>query len=337
MSRRPEPPRTTTHVPRFSAAERWVHRATAGLMGVCVLTAAFLYLPLLAESVGRRSLVVTVHQWAGVALPVPVLAGLVSRALRTDLGLLNRFGSHDRRWLLAALRRDKRPASRPAHKFNAGQKLYAAWAAGASLVMLGTGLMMWSIHLTPLTWRTGATFVHDWLALTLGVVLAGHIGMALGDPEARRGMRTGSVTPEWAEREHPLWQPGRRHADQHLRRANGRRARSSGRRTPVRPAGPLARTSGGGLRRAAGAARPRRLAAPAVAFAAGLRPQGDPGVPSGRSGYGAGPPPRPPEPAPSRALRRSALAGFPRPRPGRSRRPARGRTGSRRPWHRPGA
>ncbi|GAA2915603.1 hypothetical protein GCM10010524_52750 [Streptomyces mexicanus] len=82
---------------------------------------------------------------------------------------------------------------------------YATWAAGATLVMLGTGLMMWFTHLTPLAWRTGATFVHDWLALTLGVVLAGHIGMALGDPEARRGMRTGSVTSEWAEREHPLW------------------------------------------------------------------------------------------------------------------------------------
>ena len=60
--------------------------------------------------------------------------------------------------------------------------------------MLGTGLLMWFTHLTPIMWRTSATFVHDWLALTIGVVLAGHIGMALGDPEARRGMRTGSVS-----------------------------------------------------------------------------------------------------------------------------------------------
>ncbi|MFE7332797.1 cytochrome b/b6 domain-containing protein [Streptomyces sp. NPDC057565] len=207
MSRRPEPPRSATRLRRFSAAERWAHRTTAVLMGVCVLTAAFLYLPAFAELVGRRALMVTVHQWSGVALPVPVLAALGSRALRADLGLLNRFGPHDRRWLRAVLRRDKRPASRPSHKFNAGQKLYAAWAAGATLVMLGTGLMMWFTHLTPPAWRTSATFVHDWLALTLGVVLAGHIGMAMGDPEARRGMRTGSVAREWAEREHPLWRP----------------------------------------------------------------------------------------------------------------------------------
>ncbi|CAL9611025.1 cytochrome b/b6 domain-containing protein [Streptomyces sp. Tu 3180] len=194
-------------VRRFGRAERWVHRTTAVLTGVCVLTAACLYVPQLAQLVGRRALVVTVHEWSGLALPLPLLAGLASRAVRADLGRLNRFGPHDRTWLRAALRRDRRSASRPAGKFNAGQKIYAAWIAGAGLVMLGTGLMMWFTSLTPLAWRTGATFVHDWLALTAGIVLAGHIGMALADPEARRGMRTGRVGRDWAEREHPLWRP----------------------------------------------------------------------------------------------------------------------------------
>jgi formate dehydrogenase subunit gamma len=199
------PPAVPTRVRRFSRAERWVHRTTALLMGVCVLTAALLYVPELAQLVGRRELVVRVHEWAGLALPVPVLAGLASRAFRADLGRLNRFGPHDRRWLRAVLRRDRRRESRPAGKFNAGQKIYAAWIAGATLVMLGTGLLMWFTHLTPLMWRTSATFVHDWLALTIGIVLAGHIGMALADPESRRGMRTGSVSEEWAHAEHPLW------------------------------------------------------------------------------------------------------------------------------------
>ncbi|MFG2027944.1 cytochrome b/b6 domain-containing protein [Streptomyces sp. NPDC048825] len=194
-------------VRRFSRGERWVHRVTAVLMGLCVVTAACLYVPQLAELVGRRALVVVVHEWSGLLLPVPVLVGLASRAFRADLRLLNRFGAHDRVWLRSALRRDARAASRPAGKFNAGQKTYAAWIAGATLVMLGTGLMMWFTHLTPLVWRTSATFVHDWLALTIGIVLAGHIGMALADPEARRGMRTGSVSGEWAKREHSLWRP----------------------------------------------------------------------------------------------------------------------------------
>ncbi|WP_299537629.1 cytochrome b/b6 domain-containing protein [uncultured Streptomyces sp.] len=182
-----------------------MHRATAGLTLLCVVTAAFLYVPGLAQLVGRRHLVVTVHEWSGLLIPVPLLAGLVSRALRADLSRLNRFGPHDRQWLRAALRRDRRYASRPAGKFNAGQKLYAGWIAGAVLVMLGTGLAMWFTGLAPLVVRTGATFVHDWLALAVGVVIAGHMAKALADPEARRGMRTGSVERLWARREHPLW------------------------------------------------------------------------------------------------------------------------------------
>ncbi|GAA3502691.1 formate dehydrogenase subunit gamma [Streptomyces prasinosporus] len=207
MPPRADAPPADTTVRRFAPAQRWAHRATALLMGVCVATAACLYVPQLAQLAGRRALVVTLHQWSGLLLPVPVLAALVSRAFRADLARLNRFGPHDRVWLRATLRRDRRPASRPAGKFNAGQKLYAAWIAGATLVMLGTGLLMWFTHLTPLVWRTAATFVHDWLALTVGIVLAGHVGMALADPEARRGLRTGSVRREWAEREHPLWRP----------------------------------------------------------------------------------------------------------------------------------
>ncbi|MFJ3173252.1 cytochrome b/b6 domain-containing protein [Streptomyces roseus] len=192
---------------RFSRGERWIHRSTAALMGLCVATAACLYLPALAELVGRRHLVVTVHVWSGLLLVVPFLLGLASRAFRADLRRLGRFGPHDRVWLRAALRRD-RVTRRPAGKFNAGQKVYAGWLAGAVLVMAGTGMLMWWTGLVPLVQRTAATFVHDWLALTVAVVLAAHIGKALGDPEARRGLRTGSVGRAWAEREHPLWRPG---------------------------------------------------------------------------------------------------------------------------------
>lgn len=201
----PPPSEPAPRVRRFSRAERWIHRTTAALTGVCVSSAAALYLPQLAELVGRRHLVVTVHVWSGLLLLVPFLLGLGSRAFRADLRILNRFGPHDRIWLRSALRRR---GPRPAGKFNAGQKVYAAWLAGAVLVLLGTGLLMWFTGFAPLVWRTGATFVHDWLALALALVLAGHIGKALGDPEARRGMRTGFVARWWADGEHPLWRPG---------------------------------------------------------------------------------------------------------------------------------
>ncbi|MEU9044905.1 MULTISPECIES: cytochrome b/b6 domain-containing protein [unclassified Kitasatospora] len=197
MRRRVEP------ILRFTRTERWVHRTTAALMGVCLATAAFLYLAPLATLVGNRPLVVTVHVWCGVALPVPLLLGLASRALRADVARLSRFVPADWAWLRAVRWRSW---DRPAGKFNAGQKLYAQWTLGSMLVIVGTGLLMWLTHLAPPSWRTGATFVHDWLAAAIAIVVAGHVRMAWRDPEARRGMRTGLVERGWAEREHPHWQ-----------------------------------------------------------------------------------------------------------------------------------
>ncbi|WP_030244445.1 cytochrome b/b6 domain-containing protein [Streptomyces sp. NRRL S-350] len=196
--------RRTELLLRFTRAERWVHRTTAVLTGVCLATAACLYLAPLAELVGDRRLVVTAHVWCGLALPVPLLLGLASRALRADAARLSRFTPADREWLRAVRRRSPH---RPAGKFNAGQKLYAQWTLGTMLVILGTGLLMWLTHLAPAAWRTGATFVHDWLAAAIAVVVAGHVRMAWQDAEARLGMRTGLVERRWAEREHPQWRP----------------------------------------------------------------------------------------------------------------------------------
>jgi formate dehydrogenase subunit gamma len=215
----PAVPDAPARILRFTRGERWIHHATAALMGVCLLTAAFLYVPGLAQLVGRRRLVVTVHEWSGLLLPAPLLFGLASRAFRSDLRRLNRFGPHDRQWLRVTLLR-RHGESRKAGKFNAGQKVYAAWTAGAVLVMLGTGLLMWFTDLTPLVWRTSATFVHDWLALALGVAVIGHIAMALADPEARRGIRTGTVDPKWARNAHPLWQASRDQPDPQDRSAH---------------------------------------------------------------------------------------------------------------------
>lgn len=187
---------------RFTVAERWIHRGTAALFGTAMITAGFLYLPMLGEIVGRRDLLVTVHKWSGLAALVPALVGLVFRAFRADLARLNRFGPHDRGWLRATLRH--RPHA--SGKFNPGQKMYASLAAGGALVMTATGLIMWFTGLTPLVIRTGATFVHDWGALLLGVLVAGHIWIASNDPEARSGLRSGFVSRSWAERHHSLWE-----------------------------------------------------------------------------------------------------------------------------------
>lgn len=196
---RPEPARGLL---RFTRGERWVHRSTALLMGACLLTAACLYVGPLAVLVGRRSLMKAIHVYAGFALPLPLLLGWLSGAVREDLRRLNRFSPADWEWLRA---RDRRRGRIPVGKFNAGQKLNAAFTAGAILVLLGTGLVMLYPSPWPVPWRTGATFVHDWLALAVVVVVAGHLVYANRDPESRDGMRSGYVSREWARREHGAW------------------------------------------------------------------------------------------------------------------------------------
>lgn len=187
---------------RFGTASRWVHRATAVLVGVCLATAAVLYLEPLATLVGRRGLVVQLHVLAGLALPVPVLLGRLSAAYRADLRELDRWTATDRAWLR---RRDRRTAGLPVGKFNAGQKLNAALSAGGGLVLLGTGIVMEYGHGWPLPLRTGATWVHDWTAAALFLLVLGHVRLAYRDEDARRGLRIGRVPAGWARREHPAW------------------------------------------------------------------------------------------------------------------------------------
>lgn len=213
--RRPEPPRPATQeatqpaewIPRFARAERWVHHATAALLLACVVTAAMLYVGPLAAAVGRRELIKTLHLIAGFALPAPILLGWLSAAFRADLRRLNRFRRVDWEWLR---REDRRAVLRDrgvmdVGKFNAGQKLNAAFVAGAICVMLGTGAMLTFPDPWPDSWRTGATFVHDWLTMAIVAVVIGHLWYALRDPQALRGIWTGAVRRDWAARDHPAW------------------------------------------------------------------------------------------------------------------------------------
>ncbi len=187
---------------RFSTAERWVHRTLGILILILIATAALLFIPDLGGLVGNRQTVRMIHEIAGFVLLIPLLLALLSRAFRDDAGRLNRFRPTDWQWLRS---RDRRSGRIPVGKFNAGQKLNAAFSLGAILVLFLTGTMMFFSSYFPDALRTGATFVHDWLSLAFIVVVVGHIYMAFNDATARLGMRTGSVQESWARREHGEW------------------------------------------------------------------------------------------------------------------------------------
>jgi formate dehydrogenase subunit gamma len=191
-------------VVRFSRAERWLHWTNATLFLVLLATGMILYLPSLSTVVGRRVTVKTVHVYSGLLLPVPLLAAYAGRwrdSVRRDVRRLARWSTDDRRWLLSLGRRGRARLG----KFNAGQKLNAIFVAGCIPLMLATGGIMRWFDPFPLAWRTGATFVHDWTALVLFVVVFGHIGKALAEPVALRAMARGSVPVTYAQRRHPRW------------------------------------------------------------------------------------------------------------------------------------
>ena len=124
-----------------------------------------------------------------------------SAAARVDSSRFNRWTKDDRRWF-RTLGRDPYVQL---GKFNPGQKLNASFIAGVIVIMLGTGSVMNWFHYFPVDWRTGATFVHDWVAVILFVVVVGHIGFALADPDSLGSMLRGTVDARWARGHHPRW------------------------------------------------------------------------------------------------------------------------------------
>jgi formate dehydrogenase subunit gamma len=200
---------------RFDAAERLVHWCTAGLFLVLVVSGLALFQPAVVGLVGHRRLVEEIHVAAGLALPVPLLVGLLGPwrlGLRADLRRLDRFLPDDWVWLrairLPPAERQARRAAVRLGKFNPGQKLHAAWVAGAGLVMLGTGCILWWFGPFPLWVRAGASAVHQWLAVALVLGILGHITFALRDPAALRSMVGGRVSRAWAARHAPRWEAG---------------------------------------------------------------------------------------------------------------------------------
>jgi formate dehydrogenase subunit gamma len=199
---------------RFDVAEQALHWVNALLFGALIVTAAILYVGPLTALVGRRELVRYTHVVCGLALPFPLLAARLGpwrKAFVADVRNLARFDDDDRRWL-RSLGRAPAPLEGPLGpgdlrmgKFHPGQKLNAAFTLGAIVVMLGTGSIMHWFRYFPVDWRTGATFVHDWLAIAVAIVIAGHLRMAFRDKDAWRGMTQGWVPTIWARRHRPKW------------------------------------------------------------------------------------------------------------------------------------
>lgn len=196
----------TRFVRRFSRTERALHWVNAAGFLLLLASGLVLYLPSLAERVGRRPLVKDVHLWAGIgwvaALALVALLGDRRGLLRTAREV-DAFSREDLDWL-----RRRRPA--PQGRFNAGQKLNAALNAAFLVLFLVSGLLLW-LGERDTRFRFASTVVlHDGLLYASLVLLVGHLYLAVLHPATRhalRGMTVGTVREDWAREHHPRWAP----------------------------------------------------------------------------------------------------------------------------------
>ena len=168
-------------------------------------TGSALYIPPISQLVGQRQVVLAIHVYAGIAIPFPLLLTAVARrwgaAFRADARRLNRWNADDKRWL-RTWGRDQRCAtasSTPARSSTPPSP------SGTIVVMLATGLIMRFPNEWPLSWRTGATFVHDWVYLAAAIAVTGHILYAINDSDSLRSMWTRLGPGGWARRHAPRW------------------------------------------------------------------------------------------------------------------------------------
>jgi formate dehydrogenase subunit gamma len=202
----------TRRLARYNRTERALHWVHATAFVILLASGLCLYLPSLAELVGRRHLIKGIHiytavAWA-VALVVVVLAG-DRRSLRRTLAEVDRFDADDRAWFL--------DHSRPQGRLNAGQKLNTVVTAAFALLFAVSGFFLWLGERDTRFRMPNALLVHDWLMYASLVLFLGHLYLSVIYPATRHslsGITRGWVREDWAERRHAKWVAAIRAEDQ---------------------------------------------------------------------------------------------------------------------------
>lgn len=193
----------TARVVRFDRVQRSAHWANGALFFVLILTALPLYFGSFFGVVLARHVIEMIHLWSGLALPLPLIISLIGpwgRAMRRDVRRINNWTPPEIRWMRALGR-----VNLEADKFNPGQKLNAIFVAASILVMLVTGAMLQWFRFFPVSWRLGATLVHDAFAYAIVFVVVGHIVVAVTHRDALRAIFKGWVSRDWAVHHASRW------------------------------------------------------------------------------------------------------------------------------------
>jgi formate dehydrogenase subunit gamma len=188
---------------RWSRTERAVHWVHATAFCVLLGSGLCLYLPSLAEAVGRRPLLKTIHIYTALAWLIALVLVLVfgnRRSVARTLHEVDSFDADDRAWL--------RGRHTPQGRLNAGQKLNVVATAAFAILFAVSGFFLWYGERDTRFRLANALLVHDYLMYASLILFIGHLWFALILPKTRHslnGITRGWVREDWAERRHPKW------------------------------------------------------------------------------------------------------------------------------------
>jgi len=192
-------------IDRFSFVERVTHWLAALSFLYAALTGLSLWshrLYWLAPVFGGGETVQAWHPWGGL-----LFALTLGYMFRNWAGQM-RLDREDRRWLRQAHRYAAHDDSGlpEAGRFNAGQKVLFWVQSVTTLLLLGSGVILWWPHSMTQGLRLTAILVHPVMAIvSIGAIIV-HIYMGTAAiPEAFRGMTQGWVRSGWAAAHHPKW------------------------------------------------------------------------------------------------------------------------------------
>jgi formate dehydrogenase subunit gamma len=188
---------------RFTRTERAVHWVHATAFVVLLGTGLGLYLPSLAELVGRRPLLKTIHVYTAVAWIVALVLVVVlgdRRSLRATAREIDLFDRDDRDWL-----KGRHP---PQGRLNAGQKLNAIITAVLAIMFAISGFFLWYGERDTRFRFAQTILIHDWLMYISFFLFIGHLYLSLINRKTRHalsGITRGWVDEEWARTHHAKW------------------------------------------------------------------------------------------------------------------------------------
>jgi formate dehydrogenase subunit gamma len=196
-------PSSSRRLHRFTRTERSLHWVHAAAFVVLLVSGLCLYLPSLAELVGRRPLLKTIHVYtalAWIAALLVVVAFGDRRSVRQTIREIDVWDRDDRDWL-------KRRRS-PQGRLNAGQKLNAIATAAFAVLFAVTGVLLWYGERNTRFRFADTILIHDWLMYVSFFLFLGHLYLSLIHPTTRHalnGITRGWVDEQWALEHHRTW------------------------------------------------------------------------------------------------------------------------------------